>query len=129
MFATADYLTKAHNIYVMASYYPTEKLKTVGTVVYNKSTGAYDPVDMPDVEPLLDGNLDHMDYNFDEMHQYSELDYAMYQLSLGFEYRVSDTWWVSLNGDYAKLDDKKGYVYGTETGSYYMVRTGARVTF
>ena len=128
-FSTVDYKTKAHSIYVMASYFPTEKLQTMGTVVYNKSTGAYDPVESPEVEHLLDGHLHHMDYHFDEVHKYSELDYAMYQFSLGLEYRVADSWWLSLNGDYAKLEDNNGYVYGPETGSYYLVRTGARVTF
>jgi hypothetical protein len=100
-FSKVDYITQAHSIYAMASYFPTEKLQTVGTIVYNKSTGAYDPVESPEVEHLLDGHLHHLDYHYDEVHKYSELDYA-------------------------KLEDNNRYVYGNESGSYYLVRGGAR---
>jgi hypothetical protein len=128
-FATTDYKTNSHNVYVMASHYPTEKLKTVGTFVFNKSTGAYDPIDFPDVSDQLDGHLEHMDYTFEETHQYSELDYTMYQFMLEMEYRLAEAWWLSIGGEYAKMEDNTGYVYGDETGSYYLVKAGARVTF
>jgi hypothetical protein len=128
-FAISDYINKSHNVYVTASYLPVPKLRTFGTVIFNKSTGSLDPVDMPDVSERLDGALEHMDYNFDEMHLYSDLDYDIWRLSLGFEYMISPVWRIDLDAEYAKLTDNTGYVFGDESGSYYLVRTGARMTF
>jgi hypothetical protein len=129
LFAITDYVTQVHNIYLTASYAPTTKLRTFATVVFNKSTGEMDPVDMPDAEETLGADLEHMDYHFDEMHTYSALDYTLLQLSLGFDYRLSDMWKFTLDGEYAKLEDNTGYVYGVETGSYFTVRSGARLSF
>jgi hypothetical protein len=128
-FTMTDYISEVHNVYVNASYLPIPKLRAFTTVVFNKATGAMDPVDMPDVSSRLDGELEHMDYNFDEMHTYSDLDYNLYRVSLGFEYRLSPIWMVTVDGDYAKLEDNAGYIYGVESGSYFIVRSGARLTF
>jgi hypothetical protein len=116
-------------VYVSASYLPVPELTLFGTVVYNQAEASLDPVDMPDVTPRLDGDLEHMDYNFEEMHLYSDLDYGLWRLSLGMEYRVSSMWRITLDGEYAKLEDNAGYVYGVESGSYFIGRAGARFTF
>jgi hypothetical protein len=129
MFAITDYVSESHNVYLSASYAATQKLNAFATVVFTKATGEMDPVNMPDAEETLGADLEHMDYHFDEMHKYSALDYTLWQLSLGINYRLSDMWKFTLDGEYATLDDNTGWVYGNETGAYYVVRTGARLAF
>jgi hypothetical protein len=36
---------------------------------------------------------------------------------------------LSANADYADLKDETGYVYGIESGSYFMIRSGVRIDF
>lgn len=125
----ADHVTDVHNIYASASYLPMDELTVYGTAVFNLATASLDPVEMPEVEAQADGHLPHMDYNFEHMHLYSDLDYTIIRLSLGVEYKLSPTWRFTFEGDYAKLEDNAGYVYGVESGSYFIGRAGARFTF
>ena len=108
---------------------PSQEWKLFGTVVYNRSKGELDQVNMPDVEDRLDGQLEHMDYDFSEMHNYSKVDFAMWRLTLGADYRVSAEWKATLDVNYAHLDDSAPYVYGSESGSFYVIRAGARLNF
>lgn len=129
LYTDADYVSDNHNVYFSASFLPTPKLRATGTVVYNKATAAYDQINMPEPGELVEAELEHMDYDLDQVHEYSDLDYAMIKLSLGIEYEISPLWRFTLSGDYANLEDNTGYVYGVETGSYYVIRSGARFTF
>jgi hypothetical protein len=118
-----------HNFYVTASYVPKQQVRLYGTVVYNKSTGSLDPIDFPDVEDQLDGGLEHMDYHFDQVHTYSDIDFALWRFSAGFDYRFSPLWKGTLDFNYADLSDSAPYVYGNESGSYFVVRAAARMSF
>jgi hypothetical protein len=97
--------------------------------VYNRSKGEFDQVDFPDVSEQLDGNLPHGNYDFSQMHEYSNIDFALWRLTFGFDYRFSDLWKGTLDVNYADLSDKQPYVYGDESGSYYVVRAAARMSF
>lgn len=123
----ADYDTKAQNLYLSITGLATEKLRISSSLVYNKSTGEYQQVDMPDVTDRLNGALSHQNFEFDEMHEYSNLDYTMLQFSLGLEYALSSDLTFTIDGDYADMTDDAGYVYGIESGSIFMVRTGFRI--
>jgi hypothetical protein len=125
----SDWVNQMHNVYLNATYMASDELKLIGTVVWNKSLGELDQVNMPDVEHQTEGILDHMDYDFTQMHTYSKVDFSLWRLTLGADYRVSDTWKAMLDVNYATLDDQAQYVYGSETGSYYMIRAGARMNF
>jgi hypothetical protein len=108
---------------------PTEELNLIGTVVYNKTLGELDQVNFPDVEDRLEDQLHHMDYDFSEMHTYSKVDFALWRFMVGSDYKVSSTWKAMADFQYATLDDGAPYVYGLETGSYWVVRAGARMNF
>jgi predicted porin len=129
MYTMADYETKATNIYLSVTGTPTERLRMTSTLVYNMSTGEYDPVVMPDVTDRLNGELADQDFTFEHMHEYSNLDYSMMQFSLGFEYLLAKGLTFTVDGDYAELTDDAGYVYGDESGSLFMVRSGLRLDF
>lgn len=100
-----------------------------GTVVYNKSTGTLSQVDLSGVEDQLDGELEHMDYDMSHIHTYSDIDFALWRLTLGMDYRFSALWKGTLDFNYADLSDNASYVYGNETGSYYVLRAAARMAF
>jgi hypothetical protein len=125
----ADYKTKAQNIYLNIAGSPAEKLRVRSTLVYNVSIGEYDQVIMPDVTDRLNGDLSHQDFTFDEMHEYSNLDYNLLQVSAGFDYKLSPQVTFTLDGEYADFTDDAGWVYGIESGSLFEIRSGFRVDF
>jgi hypothetical protein len=110
-------------------------MRIFGTVGFNKSTAELDEVIMPDITSRLynevtdETDLTHQDFSFDEMHQYSDLSFEILNLLLGFEYNLSDGVVITVDGEYLDLNDNAGYVYGDETGSYFMVRSGIRFEF
>ncbi|MCK5126172.1 MAG: hypothetical protein KAR42_07940 [candidate division Zixibacteria bacterium] len=121
-----DYTSTNHNMFASVSYIPATTLTFTGTINLNKSTGELDLVEMPSVEAKLEGGLSHQDFTFDEMHTYSNLDFTTLQFTLGMEYKLTPTVTLTSDIDYSDLDDKAGYVYGVESGSFFMIRSGIR---
>ena len=134
-YAMSDYETKSQNLYLTTSYIYSPKLKFHGMVGYNKSTAEMDQVVFPDLtDRLYDEindvtDLGHQNFTFLHMHEYSNLDYQLMNFSLGLEYMLSkDVVWTA-NGEYADLKDNEEYVYGIESGSMFMIRSGIRFVF
>lgn len=125
----ADWTSESHNVYFAANYFPSQELKLTALVTFNNSTGGLDQVNFPDVEDRLGGYLPHMDYHFDQMHEYSNIDFTMWQLELGGDYKLTPVWRLTASLAYADLADSQPYVYGDESGSMYIVRAGARMGF
>ena len=125
----ADYENKASNIYFSTSFRATEKLKVFSTVAYNIAEGSLQEVLMPDVEHLLNGDLENQDFDMEKIPSYSDLDYEFLSFKLGFAYNLTSTVTWTADGDYVDLKDNQGYVYGIESGSYFMIRSGFKVDF
>ena len=85
--------------------------------------------EMPELPQEVTDNIAAADYDFSSINQYSDLAYAQFDVSVGAEYALSSK--VSLTADaiYIDLTDDKGYVYGVESGSFYVVRTGVKMGF
>lgn len=129
-YAMADYSSQSHNVYFSATYMPIPSLQFTGSVNFNMSKGELDPVIFPDVRAALTADtLSHQDFTFDEMHTYSDLNYSLVELGFGVAYQVGPRVALTANAEYADLTDDTGYVYGLESGSYYMIRTGVRIDF
>ncbi len=130
-----DYKTNSLNLYLSTSYAPMEQLTVFGNINYSKSKAELDQVVMPDITDLLYNevrdatDLTHQDFTFAEMHEYSNLDYALLGLNLGMEYRFTGGVVLTLDGTYYDLNDKAGFVYGDESGSYFLLRSGVRFEF
>ena len=94
---------------------------------YIDSKGKMDVGSMPEVPQEVTDNIAAADYDFSSIDTYSDLAYTLYNVSIGAEYVLSPK--VSLTADvvYYDLTDDTGYVYGIETGSLYMVRSGVRI--
>lgn len=82
-----------------------------------------------EVPQVVTDSIKAADYDFNSINQYSDLGYSQFTVSVGAEYALSPR--VSLTADaaYSELTDDKGYVYGVETGSFYVVRTGVKIGF
>lgn len=128
-YTMTDFESKAHNFYLAASFMPTPKLSLTGSFTFNKSEGAMGNVIMPDVRAQLGDTLSHQDFTFNELHTYSDIDFKMIQLGLSAEYKLTPSIGLTAGIDYADLEDKTGYVYGSESGSFFLIRSGVRIDF
>lgn len=124
-----DYISKVHNIYASAFYRPTDKLRLFARVNYNNALAGLEAVIMPDIEARLGGDLENQTFEFEEMPTYSDLDYTMIRISGGFAYDLSPDVTFSVDADYSDLTDDKGYIFGIESGSYFMIRSGFKIGF
>ncbi len=128
-YAMTDYTTDAHTIYLTANFMPSSKARIHGSLSYVASTAALDVVEMPDVTEQLQGDLTHQDFTFLEMDSYSDLDYKLLKVSLGLEMRLSQSIVWTADTDFADLTDDAAYVYGDESGSLFLIRSGFRFDF
>ncbi|MCP4685631.1 MAG: hypothetical protein GY867_09315 [bacterium] len=135
-FVMVDYKTKATSLYANANFVPSQRLHLFTTLSYHKSTAEYDPVEMPDITDKLEGDLTHQDFSFDHMHEYSNHDFGSVNLALGFGYLIAAQTTFTFDLEYADLTDDSGtagtdpyYVYGDESGSWYMIRSGLKFDF
>ena len=85
--------------------------------------------EMPAVPQEVTNNIAAADYDFSSINQYSNLDYTQFTVSVGAEYMLSPRVSLTADADYSDLTDDKGYVYGIESGSIYVVRTGVKIGF
>jgi hypothetical protein len=88
-----------------------------------------DPVELPDLTDQLEGELEHMDYDLSEINQYSKVDFGLLRLTVGMDYRFTSLWKGTFDVTYADLSDDAPYVYGNESGSYWVARAAARMNF
>ena len=128
-YTMADYKSNSHNIYLNGNFQATDKLRLMGAFIANLSKAKYDAVIMPTLPAEVTDDLSHQDFGFDMMHTYSDLDYSFFQFGFGFEYLLSKGVTYTANADYYNLTDDAPFVYGDETGSMLILRTGIQVLF
>ena len=90
-----------------------------------KNTAAFEPVQMP----VPEETIEHLDYTFEDMHKYSDLNYLNYQIGAGAAYLFENGIKWTVDGTYYGLDDRLGYIYGNETGSLFIIRSGVQIDF
>ncbi len=123
-----DYTTKNQTAFASISFIPATNVTFTGTFTYNKSTGLLDDFAV-NYEDKLRGDLTHSDFTFEETPSYSDIDYAYMNFALGMEYKFTPTVTFTADMDYADLKDEAGTVYGDESGSFFMIRSGVRFDF
>ncbi len=124
-----DYTTTSHNVFVNASYAAGARVRLFGTIGFTKATAELNEVIMPDVSAEIAAGLSHQDFTFEEMNGYSDLDYTLMRLTFGGEFTVAPNVVWTADLDYADLTDDQPWVYGDETGSMLIVRSGVRFDF
>ncbi|MFH1686543.1 MAG: hypothetical protein ABIE70_03370 [bacterium] len=133
----ADHETKGHSLYFSANFLATEKLRLGGTASLNMWESAFTAVDFDEAairarlvnDHHPDGDLENQTFEFSQMVGYSDLDYEIMQLGLSAAYDITQLVTLSVDGEYADLTDNAGYVYGLESGSFFVIRTGVKVQF
>lgn len=96
---------------------------------YLKSEASFDPIQMPQVPAEVTNEIAAGDYDYSIVNQYSDLSYEWLTLSLGAEYKLSPQVSLTADADYHDLTDDRPYVYGVESGSFYVIRTGFRISY
>lgn len=132
IYAMVDYKSKVHNLYASASFRPTEKLSFFGKVDYNKAEASMEQINMPagaDLDNILNGALPNQDFDFTKANTYSDFDYKLITFSGGLKYKLTPAVTYTLDGSYSDLTDDKGYVFGNESGSYFVIRSGFYFSF
>lgn len=124
-----DHISKAHNIYATASFLASPKLTLTGTVNLTMSESELEQVHMSEEPAEAATLLPNHNLEFEGVGEYSHLDYGYLQLGCGMKYQVSPRVALTADVEYADLEDETGYVYGFESGSYFMVRSGVRIDF
>ncbi len=128
-----DYESKVHNLFTTMNFIASEKMRIHGMVTLNKAESSLDEVQMPDladISALTGGDLvDNQDYDFTNMNSYSDFDYTLLKFNGGFSYKLSPTMTFTFDGEYADLTDDQGYVFGNESGSFFMIRSGFNINF
>jgi hypothetical protein len=104
---------------------PINRLSLTLTGTLSNNEASYEMVEMPEPEEALE----HLDYTFDEMHTYSDLEYLIYQINAGMSYSFHNGLEWTLDAIYYKIDDETGYVFGDETGSIFIIRSGVQISF
>ena len=91
-----------------------------------------DQIDMPsgtELDAILDGELVDMDYDFTNANSYSDFEYTYMTFAGGLKYKLTPTLTYTLDGSYTDLTDDQGYVFGIESGAYFMIRSGFYISF
>ena len=96
---------------------------------YVDSKGSLKMGEMPQVPQEVTDNIAAADYDFGSIDQYSDLAYGQFDVSVGAEYALSSRVSLTADATYIDLTDDQGYVYGIESGSLYVVRTGVKIGF
>jgi len=84
---------------------------------------------MTEVPQEVTDNIAAADYDFSSINQYSDLTYTQFNVSVGAEYMLSPRISLTADAAYYDLTDDQGYVYGIQTGSLYIIRSGLRIGF
>lgn len=120
-------------MYGNLAYIASEKLTINFDGLFTLSESSMDEVQMPDplsvakdTDPA--GFFSARDYTYEDMHTYSNLDYTYFRGGVGFDYRFNAKFLWSTKLDYYDLKDDNGdYVYGDESGSYVVIRSGIEI--
>lgn len=96
---------------------------------YTQSTASFSAIEMPTPAAEVTDEIAASDYDYSMIQNYSNLSYGYITASIGAIYAFSRRVAFTMNFDYYDLTDDEGYVYGVESGSLYIVRTGFRISY
>ncbi len=82
--------------------------------------GGYDSVHMDQPDP----GVPYADYDYSNIHTYSDLDQSYLELKLGGEFDLNDNLGIFADADYLDFSDDELWVYGDQSGKYYYGRVG-----
>lgn len=120
-----DYQTTTGVFYWSGEFYPSDKWTFSVGGTYAMSEADFDPVKME----LPEETVEHADYDFSEVHEYSDLEFNQLELVVGGSRQISKKSSAYLKLAYLDLSDEKPYAYGDQDGSVVFVASGIKVGF
>lgn len=128
-FAETEYQNEAVSFSAGILFLASEKLNLTldGNLIDSK--GSLKMGRMTEVPQEVTDNIAAADYDFSSINQYSDLTYTQFNVSVGAEYMLSPRISLTADAAYYDLTDDQGYVYGIQTGSLYIIRSGLRIGF
>ena len=125
--AETEYTSEAVTVSGSVLFLASDVLNITFGGSYIDSKGSLEMVTMPDVPQEVTDNIAAADYDFSSIGTYSDLAYTLVNVWLGAEYALSPKTSLTADVVYYDLTDDTGYVYGNESGSLYVFRTGIRI--
>jgi hypothetical protein len=129
IYGETDYKTTTHILTAGMNAHVNQHVDLFGQVNYSKSESAFDPINMisnsNEAEALE--HIESADYDYSTINMYSDLDYNFMNFRVGAIYKLTETVAFTADFDYYDLTDNLGYVYGNESGSFYVIRTGFKL--
>lgn len=129
LFAETEYSSKSHKLQAGVLFSPERGLNFSLQGSYLKSEASFDPILMPQVDTLVTNDIAASDYDYSAVNQYSDISYEWFTLSLGLEYKLSPQVSLTADANYYDLTDDEPFVYEAESGSFYVIRTGFRISY
>jgi hypothetical protein len=83
------------------------------------------PVNNPEFQEAS-AAIAEANYEYNHINEYSDMSYGYLNLGVSMQYRIQNNLTFTAGLDYHQLDGYKIYVYGDETGSYFVLTTGFR---
>lgn len=128
LYTTTEYTTDVKMVNGSFTIIPVNNVFVTIGGNYSISEADFDPVIMPqlpdDVQQDIDNEIGAANYDYSQIHTYSDLSYKRLDGSFKIDYKMSDRLSWSAEVIYINFKDENGYVYGDETGSLYIVRSG-----
>lgn len=127
-----NYETEANTFILGAALEPMDKLRLTADLTYTVGTGSMADIYFSGLTGALATDLKlnynvstlnpNMVYLYDTsylnvMSNYSDLDFAQLDITLGARYQVNTNVGVGLNYYYTDLDDSQEYVYGDQSST------------
>jgi hypothetical protein len=131
-----SYETEANTFLLGAALEPMDKVRLTADLSYTIGTGSMSDVYFGGLTGNLTSDLKlnynvstlnpNMRYLYDtsylnEMANYSDLDFAQLDITLGASYQINQNVGVGLNYFYTDLDDSEEYVYGEQSSTLQSV--------
>jgi len=81
------------------------------------------PVDNPEFQAAT-AALAEDNYDYSHMKNYSDMSFDYFNINASMKYKIYESVAFKLGLEYHNISDNKTYVYGDESGSFYVIRTG-----
>ncbi|KAA3619567.1 MAG: hypothetical protein DWQ05_02255 [Calditrichaeota bacterium] len=125
-----DYESTNSVLYAGLNFKVNSKLKFWLQGNYSKSEAAFDKVEMnldtPEVHEALE-EIEASDYDYSGIPQYSDLSYGFMNFKARAEYQLSNRLVFNVDFDYYDFTSDEAWVYGDESGSLYVFKTGFKL--
>ncbi len=119
-----EYETTGHVLFVNLEFYPVKNLDLHLNGNYTMAEGSFSSINMV----LPHEVVHHGDYDYSEIHTYSDLDQSYFEIDAGGNVALSENLGLYANVKYMDYTDDQPYVYGDYSGDWFDFSLGATIS-